>query len=299
MSILNRPSDGLFNMVVVLHKTLLYEGPMNRDKLLALVAPASVSEDRKMASNSLNRWTDLGLFEESDGNVRISSTLPAPREKAKAAASLPSTMRRQVLAQENNASFWDAEGSASADFTRAVAWMLAQDIYRCVFVANHEAEAVENAQLGEESRSLFRNNTRWNGFKAWAPFLGFGTLGRYPRADAFQIDPTVAVRDSLDAVFAVCGQLAIADFMSLLAEALPVIDGGLYRREVELQLNPRHWESVKEQEISTSLSRALIRLREAGVLRLDNRSDSPTRMEMLLQGKRKLAVTHVIREGAT
>ncbi len=51
----------------------------------------------------------------------------------------------------------------------------------------------------------------------------------------------------------------------------------------ELLLNPRHWETVKEQEISTSLSRALIRLREAGVLRLDNRSDSPARMEMLLQ----------------
>ena len=299
MSILNRPSDGLFNMVVVLHKTLLYEGPMNRDKLLALVAPASVSEDRKMASNSLNRWTDLGLFEESDGNVRISSTVPAPREKAKAEATLPSTMRRLVMAQENNANFWDAEGSASADFTRAVAWMLAQDVYRCAFVANHEAEDVENPQLGEESRSLFRNNTRWNGFKAWAPFLGFGTLGRYPRADAFQIDPTVAVRDSADAVFAATDQLAIGDFMSLLAETLPVVDGGHYRREVESQLNPRYWEPAKEGEISTSLSRALIRLREAGLLRLENRSDSPARMELLLQGKRKLAVTHVIRERAT
>lgn len=298
MSILNRPSDGLFNMVVVLHRTLLYEGSMGRDKLLALVAPASVSEDRKMASNSLNRWTDLGLFEESDGDVRISSALPAPREKAKAEASLPSTMRCLVLAQENNANFWDAEGSASADFTRAVAWMLAQNVYRCAFVANHEAEAVENSQLGDESRSLFRNNTRWNGFKAWAPFLGFGTLGRYPRADAFQIDPTVSVRNSLDAVFSAGDQLAIDDFVSSLAEALPVIDGGHYRREVESQLNPRHWEPVNEREISTSLSRALIRLREAGLLRLDNRSDSPTRLELLLQGKRKLAVTHVIREGA-
>jgi hypothetical protein len=299
VSILNRPSDGLINMVVVLHKTLLYEGPMRRDKLLAMVAPASVSEDRKMAANSLNRWIELGLFDESDGNVKISTALSAPREKSKAAATLPSTMRFLVLARQNNTNFWDAEGSASADFTRAVAWMLAQDVYRCAFVANHEAEAVENGQLGEGNRSLFRNSTRWSGFKAWAPFLGFGTLGRYPRADAFQIDPTVAVRDSLNEVFAVGDQLAIADFLRLLAEALPVIDGGLYRAEVESQLSPRHWEPLKVQEISTSLSRALLRLREAGVLRLDNRSDSPLRMEMLLQGKRKLAVTHVIREGAS
>lgn len=299
MSILNRPSDGLFNMVVVLHKTLLYEGPMNRDKLLALVAPASVSEDRKMASNSLNRWTDLGLFEESDGNVRISSTLPAPREKAKVEAALPSTMRRLVLAQENNANFWDAEGSASADFTRAVAWMLAQDVYRCAFVGEKDTAAMEKDQIIMSDRTLFQNDTRWPGFKAWAPFLGFGIISLYPRRGSFQIDPTVAIRESLDAVLNSTKQMSVSEFMEGLAEALPVIDGGLYRREVELQLNPRHWEPVKEQEISTSLSRALIRLREAGVLRLENRADSPTRMELLLQGKRKLAVTHVIREGAT
>ena len=74
MSILNRASDGLFNMVTVLYNTLRHEGPMNRDKLLAMVAPASVSEDRKMASNSLNRWIDLGLFEESDGNVKLKTS---------------------------------------------------------------------------------------------------------------------------------------------------------------------------------------------------------------------------------
>ncbi len=69
VSILNRASDGLFNMVVVLHKTLLYEGSMNRDKLLALVAPASVSEDRKWLRNSQTvdgPWTVRGV----DGKVR-------------------------------------------------------------------------------------------------------------------------------------------------------------------------------------------------------------------------------------
>jgi hypothetical protein len=286
-------------MVIVLHKTLLYEGPMNRDKLLALVAPTSVTEDRKMASTSLNRWTSLGLFEEADGTVRISSTLSAPREKAKAAASLPSTMRRLVLAQNNNINFWDAERSASADFTRAVAWMLAQDVYQCVFVANDEAWNIEKQQFREVGRSLFQNSTRWDGFKAWAPFLGFGTLGRCPKANAFQIDPTVAVRDSLKTVFAASDQLPVGDFMSALAEALPVIDGGNYRIEVESQLNQLHWQPVKEPAISTSLSRALIRLREAGDLRFEDRSDSPTRIEMLLQGKRRLAVTHVICERRT
>ena len=296
MSILNRPSDGLFNMVVALHKTLLYEGQMSRDKLLALVAPASIGEDRKMASITLNRWSTLGLFEEIDGNVRISQDIPSPREKAKAAASIRSIMRRLVLAEDNNTSFWDSERSASADFTRAVSWMLAQNVYHCNLSSSEEVAAIERVQISALDRAFIQNDTRWNGFKAWATFLGFGTVGRYPRADAFQIDPTMAVLDSLDAVFAASDEIGIDDFMRLLAETLPVIDGGHYRREVESQLNPRHWEVVKDREISTSLSRALIRLREGGRIRLDSRSDSRGRMEMLLQGKRRLAITHVIRE---
>lgn len=117
-------------------------------------------------------------------------------------------------------------------------------------------------------RTLFQTHTRWPGFKAWAPFLGFGVISSYPRRGAFQIDPTVAIRDNLDAVFGGTNQMLVSDFMAGLAQALPVIDGGLYRCEVESQLNPRHLESVKEPEISTSLSRALIRLREWRVLRL-------------------------------
>ncbi|MFN9374243.1 MAG: protein DpdG [Planctomycetaceae bacterium] len=291
MSILNRASDGLFNMVTVLYNTLRHEGPMNRDKLLAMVAPASVSEDRKMASNSLNRWIDLGLFEESDGNVKLKTS-----EKGKSTASLSSTMRRLVLSQDNNRNFWDAEGSASADFTRALAWLLAQNVYSCSLFGHGDAATLENNQIALPDRAVFQNDTRWHGFKAWALFLGFGVSSL--KRGAFEIDPTVAVRESLDTVFDGINEMSIYDFIERLAEVLPVIDGGLYRKEVESQLNPRHWESVSEREISTSLSRALLRLREAGVLRLDNRSDSPTRMEMLLQGKRTQSVTHVIRAGA-
>ena len=284
-------------MVIVLYRTLLHEGPMSRDKLLSLVAPASVSEGGTMASSSLRRWTELGLFEESDRDVRITTDGRPSRDKAVAEASLASTMRRLVLRPENNANFWDAEGSASADFTRAVAWILAQDVYRHAFVGTSDVEVVEIAQVGGKERSLFQNDTRWPGFKAWAPFLGFGTLGRYPKSGVFQADPTVAVRDSLDAVFGKTRELAVSDFIGRLAEEVPVLDGGRYRVEVEAQLNRDAWEPPKELEVSTSLSRALIRLREAGVLRLEERSDSPARMELRLQGNRRWPVTHLLRKG--
>lgn len=302
MSILNRPSEGLFNMVIVLYRTLLHEGPMDRDRLLALVAPVSVDDTTppsdRMSHKSLRRWTQLGLFTDSEGKVSISKQLDRPRNKSDAEVALPGIMRNLVFAPANNENFWDAERSASADFTRAVAWMLAQDVYCCASVGNQEAASLENDQISAPDRTLFQNDTRWPGFKAWAPFLGFGVIGRYPRSGAFQIDPTGAVRDSLDAVFDNVGELSVADFIDDLAEQLPVIDRGRYRIEVESQLNRSHWEPLEETEISTSLSRALLRLREVGLLRFADRSDSPARMEMRLQGNRRLAVTHIIKEGA-
>jgi hypothetical protein len=293
-------SDAMPNLVLAIFRALLHEGPMPLKRLLQIIAPESVISDPKRARSSRLRLTQLGLFEESDEDVvRISTEIALPRDRAKAEALLPQIITRLAFAPQNNANFWDAEKSASADFTRGVAWMLAQNVYNSVFVANHQAEAVENSQLGGTDRSLFRNNTRWNGFKSWAPFLGFGTLETVSGDKAFLIDPTVAVRNNLDAVFTEASELPISEFVDRLAEKLPVLDRGSYRTEVESQLNPRHWEPLKEREISTSLSRALIRLREARLLRLPNRADSPTRMEMLLQGKRKLAVTHIIRDGAT
>ena len=38
MSILNRPSDGLFNVLIVLVRCLLAQGAMNREKLLSICA---------------------------------------------------------------------------------------------------------------------------------------------------------------------------------------------------------------------------------------------------------------------
>lgn len=299
MSILNRPSDGLFNMVVVLHRTLLHEGAMSRDKLLALVAPPSVNAEPTMTRVSLNTWVELGLFSEDvDRTVRISAELSTPRRKDEAERHLPITMRHLVLAPQNNERFWEATENRAADFTRAISWMLAQDVYRTHFVGYKDPEKVERDQILDQSRRLFQNDTRWPGFKAWAPFLGFGSLGRYPRSDVFVIDPTIAVRERLDAVFEKRKELDVSEFVGRLAQELPVLDRGTYRREVESQLNPDHWAAPKPNQLSTSLSRALLRLHEDGLIWLDNRSDSNMRLELLGQGRRvALEVTHIVRKG--
>ncbi len=56
----------------------------------------------------------------------------------------------------------------------------------------------------------------------------------YPRRGAFQIDPNVAIRDNLDAVFDGTNQMPVSDFMAGTGPEIAIIDGGLYRREVRI-----------------------------------------------------------------
>ena len=63
MSLLNLPSDGLPNVLVVLYSTVaLARSPLTADEVLDRVAPAGVITEPRMARVTLNRWIELGLF---------------------------------------------------------------------------------------------------------------------------------------------------------------------------------------------------------------------------------------------
>src|SRR4051794_31444110 len=109
MSILNRASDGLHNILIILFKCLLLEGAMSKDKLLALAGPPTVT-DGDMVRKTLNRWVQLGLFEERGDNITLSTNLPREcRDKRRGLAELPRVLRRIVLDSANNERFWEAE----------------------------------------------------------------------------------------------------------------------------------------------------------------------------------------------
>jgi hypothetical protein len=194
----------------------------------------------------------------------------------------------------NNERFWESENNGSADFTRALCWMLAQDAFEFEAVGHPVVQRGEVAQL--RNFAAFTNDTRWSGFKSWAAFLGFGWTGCYP-SDVFVIDPTEAVRDALPQVFEGSGELRQSVFFSRLADVLPVVDGGDYRRRVEQKINPSVWSPPAEDQASTSLSRALTRLHDSGDVILDERADAEKRS---LLGRRRRAVrnvSHVVWKG--
>lgn len=297
MSLLNRPSDGTHSVLVVIYKLLLQEGAMERARIVELCSPSTAipprANDTPMVGKTITTWLQLGLLEESQtGNIGIHKNVA---RADRALEDLPRIARRLVLAESNNPNLWGKEGVRAGDFTRALAWLLAQDVNELAFTGWAPAEEVLKRQL-PESLGLVQNDTRWVGLKAWTRWLGFGWMGRHPNG-LLVVDPTDAVRDALSTIFVRRKTMTAPELMASLADQVPVLDGGSYRLQVEEKLRDRKgahaWKPLPESQVSTSLSRAFLRLANEGTLLHERKSDAPDRI--ILTGRNQSAldtVTH-------
>lgn len=283
MSLLNLASDGHRSVLVSIYRLVVAEKSVDRERLVTLCAPADLAEPRH-ARSTLNTWVELGLFEKSEQDkISVNPRVPVRERRDEFLGRLA---RTRVLASENNERFWQAENSRTADFTRATAWILAQDVYESEFSTWESVQVVIQKQA-PESELFGQNNTRWNGLKAWTPFLGFSWMGKHPttaRSNVLMIDPTVAVSETLPDIFGKHRTLSADELLAGLAEKLPVLDGGRYRQMVEEKLNEREgataWVPPPKGQVSTSLSRALLRLVGNRTLKAEKRADAPERARL-------------------
>jgi hypothetical protein len=297
VSILNRPSDGIVSVLVALVRSSVMLGTMPKSKLLDICCPKTLGDGKQeMAIKTLNRWTELGLFFVTEKEeVRIIDEYRASIRKLNASASSISDVARQiVLSSDNNMNFWSDEENRSADFSRAACWILAQDVHAFVPTSYTQVEPRALEQAGSPDVILFQNDTRWSGFVSWATFLGLGRSDSGKASGGFIVDPTPWIRGPLMTLLPTKNDMPIREFLNRLAEAIPILDGGRFREEVESKLRPEKWKAPASDAISTSLSRALLRLQASGILRFDDRSDSESRVNLIGRGGRTVqSVTHV------
>jgi hypothetical protein len=292
MSILNRPSDGLPSVLVALRNALVAFGPQTDSRLLELAAPTSVLTDGKpdMARKTLTRWKQLGFFEQADEVVTLSHSISAvPVDDLDG---LRKAVLRLILSPENNAILEregkeEVDGSRAEDLTRALAWALAQDPYSFPAVYDGGGELLQRHQGIKPP--VFVNDTRWQGFAEWAVFVGTAWVG----SKVLVPSPAFAVRSMLNEVFRKSKELPQADFFERLAVCLPIVDGGKYRELVERQIAVP-WKKQLANEISPSLSSALLTLEAEGTLRLELRSDAPMRMLVGRAGRELRSLSHVL-----
>jgi hypothetical protein len=292
VSVLNQPNDGLFSVLIVLIRVLVRFGPKERNELILMCGAAADQIDSSHLTRTLNRWTELGLLSEEQEVITIAEPYRSALGKSAEVAEerLPGVARKVVMLPSNNLRFWESEGVKSADLSRGLAWMLAQDIYTLDSSVGQLA-ILENEQLLDSAKqTIFQNDTRRNGLRAWMPYLGFAREG----ANWF-VDPTDALRDVLPQIFETREELSGPDFVSRAARVLPVLDGGAYRTQVEAALKESALPLPRIGLLSTSLSLALQRLDRTGAITLLRRSDTDGGVSLTGSNRRTWReVSHVI-----
>jgi hypothetical protein len=227
----------------------------------------------------------------------------------------------------NNVGFLETKSAPAGDFTRAATWFLSQNAWSLDSSSwnkiqplmmrqlpnlklsasksgvdhalsndegheeDEEEEEEEEAGQGEEMSTklawnLIQNGSRWKIFCNWARFLGFGWRAK---SGLLVPDPTEAVRDALPQVFAEARVLEARSVVNALAQAIPVLDGGIYRAALEAELKktegPDAWRPPPNGQLSTSMSRAFLRLEEEKSIQGEIRADAASNARVALTGR--------------
>lgn len=295
MSILNQANDGRHSELIVLFRAIAHFGPTKAEELLQ---NCSANSDSPHSRGALSRWTELGLFVEKDGVVTLTPSISRKRGESIDVLTnrLPSYCRRFILETIHCLPLWPEGGrepsedrtGRTADFARGMAWILGQDIY--TFQSSYaEVETLDRQQITGK-KFIFLNDTRWNGFRFWARYLGFASGDDR----TFLIDPTVAIRGELQSIFENSTEIPAEAFLKELSNRLPVLDRGIYRKEVEAILDERKWRRPPEGHLSMSLSLALRRLQLDNTIALDSKADAGQSVALTGKGFRTWSrFTHV------
>ena len=113
----------------------------------------------------------------------------------------------------------------------------------------------------------------------------------------FSVDPTKAIRAHLLEVVPAKESLPVTDFVDAISSRIPVLDGGVQRKQVEDKIDSSKWEAPKANELSPSFSRSLIRLNADNTIELENKADAKDKRVLVGKGNAHLDTVSHIRAG--
>ena len=295
MTILNRPSDGLPSILVATFKYLLFTSKAPRGKILDELAPPSLVKDPGLAKFTLNTWEQLGLLVRTgEDTISLSQDLVNTRVARKdPVTALRKIVLKLVLSTENRPSISDDQNAKSNDFVRALSWAMLQNPFK--FPKNYdEVQSLEQEQFKDSTnRRALQNDTRWQGFKAWAQFLGFGWIDI---AGNLIPDPSGAIMMVSDELLEGRAQLPVGSWMENLCHVIPVLDGGEFQKAILDEMDVENLDMPSPVEASRVLSIAIRSLKLSGVIDLDDKADSPQFTYLTNpMAKQDIRVSHVMR----
>ena len=252
------------------------ENKVNLIKVLAAHGSGGRNPTRDVEVN-LAQSTMLGITAEDGEVVRLS----AAGQDALQSGNFTKFLREQVMDKRHNSEPWGSQAGAR-DLTNGLAWFLALPIIELPtdFAGRGvNAQAIQARQFGErrdgpdgENNWPIVNSERWGPFQRWA--CGLGLAWTTPKGLTVP-DPTAALRDVIPEAFKEEDRISAKDFTRAVAEEIPVLDGGTYRKFVEANLADEQSLGSRGQ-FSQAFTDALRRLELAGEITLEQRDDAPT-----------------------
>lgn len=295
MTILNQTNDGYPNVLAAILRAVSQAGgTIPRSQLLALLMPSTLvyridNNGEDFVTKTLRTWLGFGLLVEGDGGITVSTNYRSRLAALKSQTFGP-VLRDVLLAEAHCLPLWGEEArerGRSADLGAALAWLLAVDGVRGAGFEGVEARKSTTLQPGRE-RSILSGSVMWTGLRAWGGVLGFG----WDSPGGFLPDPSPAIRDLLPDLLPAGVEIDAATFTRELADAIPVLDGGSVRLQLEPSLLREYRLGAGNKRLSPTLSRALLRLRAEGLIHWERRSDAA--LKFLLPGgdSRPIEISH-------
>jgi hypothetical protein len=298
MTLLNRSSNGHVPSMVVLWRTARVFGPLPRAKLEALCRPRVKPDDSRMPA-TFTTWRSLGMFVEGEGElVRLAPPFCTIDEGDTEA--LRTAVLDLLLRPDNNPALLtvdlseEAEASRASDLVRVASWALAQDPYR--LASWSQGRALEQARA--QGIDLFRGDGRWPSFQEWAYFVGLGVMSRH----GLVMTPARAIREVLNGeqprvALTATEDVLLSTFLEDIAKAIPVVDGGTYRVQIDDVLR-RTNHGLDAHQVSPCLALALLQLHHEEEIELSDRpGDVATRLSLLGREGRVVQTASHIRRG--
>lgn len=246
---------------------------LKRDALTGLVVPQGLSKGpggAKMFADTLRELCSIGAVVADGDNLG----LPEDMEGAREHGAMRNIVRERAMKVELDTDLWEKDEAGSLvnvgarDLVRALAWFLSLDVRDGPFDFEKTSPALTELQERHTRERPIFNVERWRPFVRWARYLGFAQeMSLYSGSGTSLLvlipDPARALR----AVLPRCvGEewTPIAEVMPVLAERLPVLDGGAFRRSIHEKGAP-----TSESDCSPSLTLSLQHLSALGLIDLD------------------------------
>ncbi|MBB6055497.1 protein DpdG [Tolumonas osonensis] len=293
MSIINNAHPGSQYAVLVAFYQVLKASPKNtlpREKLRALCAPKTLQTGeaenaRSKAPSELKMWLDLGVLTETTVGETNEISLSTRYFSAKNIP-LRQAVRRCLQAEENNSDL-SLRNQRAVDLTQLATLLLALDVYQNIEVTSGNLEVIVNKFLPD-----FRINS--NEVAVVPGYLSWLGYAQQITRDSYAIDPTDAIREELPYLMQSGEQLTIREALLRLNQAIPLLDGGVYRLQIEERISQHGWQPLSVNRLSTSLSRALLRLQLSGIISMKAEADASGAMQLTgRNGSALRTVTHL------